>query len=111
MLAQFTVHPLDETHLSKDVAQMLEILDTEDVKYCLGPMSTTVEGPWEEVMSAIHACHSAMLKRHKRLITTITVDECRGSQHQLDEIVPIVEKQLGHRAKQDGKRVWCSDLQ
>jgi hypothetical protein len=29
----------------------------------------------------------------------------------LDEIVPIVEAQLGHKAKQDGKRKRVSDLQ
>jgi uncharacterized protein (TIGR00106 family) len=111
MLAQFTVHPLDETHLSKDVAQMLEILDKEDVKYCLGPMATAVEGNWEKVMSAIRSCHDAMRGRHARVITTITIDDRKGKAHHLDEIVPIVEKCLGHTAKQDGARKRVSDLQ
>lgn len=111
MLAQFTVHPLDETHLSKDVAQMLEILDKEDVKYCLGPMATAVEGSWEHVMSAIRSCHDAMKGKHARVITTITIDDRKGQAHHLDEIVPIVEKCLGHTAKQDGARKRVSDLQ
>jgi uncharacterized protein (TIGR00106 family) len=111
MIAQFTVHPMDETHLSKDVAQMLEILDKEDVKYCLGPMGTAVEGNWEHVMSAIRSCHDAMLKRHARIITTITVDERKDRPHRLDEIVPVVEELLGHKAKQNGQRVVCNDLQ
>ena len=111
MLAQFTVHPMDETHLSKDVAQMLEILDKEDVKYCLGPMATAVEGSWDHVMSAIRCCHDAMLKRHARVVTTITIDDRKDRSHHLDEIVPIVEKHLGHTAKQDGRRQRVSDLQ
>jgi uncharacterized protein (TIGR00106 family) len=111
MLAQFAVHPLDETHLSKDVAQMLEILDKEDVKYCLAPMATAVEGKWEHVMSAIRACHDAMRQKHERVITTITIDDRKGQSHHLDEIVPIVEKCLGHKAKQNGIRNPVSDLQ
>jgi uncharacterized protein (TIGR00106 family) len=102
---------MDETHLSKDVAQMLEILDKEDVKYCLGPMSTAVEGSWQHVMSAIRSCHDAMRERHSRVITTITIDDRKGEAHHLHEIVPIVEKRLGHRAKQTERRQPVSDLQ
>jgi uncharacterized protein (TIGR00106 family) len=111
MLAQFTVYPMDETHLSKDVAQMMEVLDKEDVKYCLSPMATAVEGSWQQVLSAIRKCHVAMRERHARVITTITIDDSREQAHHLDEIVPIVEAQLGHKAKQDGKRLVVSDLQ
>jgi uncharacterized protein (TIGR00106 family) len=102
---------MDETHLSKDVALMLEILDREDVKYCLGPMSTAVEGDWGHVMSAIRSCHDAMRSRHSRVITTITIDDRKGGAHHLDEIVPIVEKHLGHKAKQNERRHPVSDLQ
>ena len=111
MLAQFTVHPMDETHLSRDVAQMMEILDKEDVKYCLGPMATAVEGSWEHVMSAIRCCHDAMRERHARVITTITIDDRKGQAHHLDEIVPIVEKLLGHKATQSEQRQRVGDLQ
>jgi uncharacterized protein (TIGR00106 family) len=111
MLAQFTVHPMDETHLSKDVALMLEILDGEDVKYCLGPLATAVEGDWTHVMSAIRSCHDAMRNRHARVITTITIDDRKGQAHHLDEIVPIVERHLGHKAKQNERRRAVSDLQ
>jgi uncharacterized protein YqgV (UPF0045/DUF77 family) len=50
MLAEFTVHPMDETHLSMDVAQMMDILEEEGVEYCLSPLSTGVEGSWNEVI-------------------------------------------------------------
>ncbi len=111
MLAQFTVHPLDETHLSKDVAQMIEILDEESVDYSLGPLGTAVEGSWNEVMSAIHRCHEAMLKQHVRVITTITVDDRHEPRHHLHEIVPIVEKHLGHKAKPKVNLQCVRDLQ
>jgi uncharacterized protein YqgV (UPF0045/DUF77 family) len=50
MLAQFMVHPLNDTHLSNDVAQMMDILEEEGVKYRLSTLSTGVEGSWNEVM-------------------------------------------------------------
>jgi uncharacterized protein (TIGR00106 family) len=111
MLAEFTVHPMDETHLSKDVAQMMEVLEDEGVTYCLSPLGTGVEGSWNEVMSAIHRCHETMLKRHARVITTITVDDRREPRHHLDEIVPVIEHELGRRAKQIGKLSCVRDLQ
>lgn len=111
MLAQFTVHPMDETHLSKDVAQMTEILEKEGVQYCLGPMATVVEGTWEHVMSAIQCCHDAMRERHARVITTITIDDRKENPHHLEEIVPIVEEYLGHKSRQTGLRQRIIDLQ
>jgi len=111
MLAQFTVHPLGETHFSKDVAQMMKILDEAGVEYCLGPMSTGVEGNWKDVMSAIHRCHEAMLEQNPRVVTTITIDDRKEQPHHLDEVVSIVEKQLGHTARQIGLRRRVSDLQ
>jgi uncharacterized protein YqgV (UPF0045/DUF77 family) len=61
-------------------------------------------------MSAIRSCHDEMLKRHARVVTTITIDERNERAHHLDEIVPIIEGLLGHEAKQDSKRVVCGDL-
>jgi uncharacterized protein YqgV (UPF0045/DUF77 family) len=89
---------------------MLEILDKEDVKYCLGPMATAVGGNWEHVMSAIRSCHDAMRQTHARVITTITIDDREGAGHHLDEIVPFIEKRLGHKAKQGQRRQPVGDL-
>jgi uncharacterized protein (TIGR00106 family) len=102
---------MDETHLSKDVAQMMEILENEGVKYCLGPMGTGVEGTWNQVMSAIRDCHELMLKKHSRVITTITIDDRTEPQHHLDEIVPVVERRLGRKAKQTREPVRANDLE
>jgi len=111
MLVQFTVNPLGETHFSKDVAQMMKILEDADVEFCLGPMATAVEGDWKEVMPAIHRCHEAMLEQHPRVITTITIDDRKEQPHHLNEIVPIVEKYLGHKAGRAERRHLVVELQ
>jgi uncharacterized protein (TIGR00106 family) len=99
MLAEFTIYPTDKTHLSKDVARVIEILEDIGVDYRLGPMGTAVEGDWEQVMSAIRRCHEAMGAGHSRVITTITIDDRKDQPHHLDEMVSAVERHLGHRAK------------
>lgn len=75
MIAQFSIWPLDNPHLSKDVAAAAEILDQLEVSYEVNAMGTTVEGDWEEVMAAIHACHQALRSCHTRVLTSITIDD------------------------------------
>ena len=95
MLAEFSIYPTDDTHISKDVAEMVEILDEAGVLYRLGPMGTSVEGDWESIMSAIRRCHQAMFDKHDRLITTITIDERKDHPHHLDEMIASVREHLG----------------
>jgi Thiamine-binding protein len=57
MLAQFSIYPTDTTHMSRDIAQLLDILDKTGIEYRLGPMATSIEGDWEHVMDAIRQCH------------------------------------------------------
>jgi uncharacterized protein YqgV (UPF0045/DUF77 family) len=74
-------------------------------------MGTGLEGSWNQVLSAIRACHDSMLKKHSRVITTITIDDRTEPQHHLDEIVPVVERRLGRKAKQRREPVWIKDLE
>ena len=104
MLAQFTAYPTDGTHLSRDVALMVEILEQAGVEYRLGPMATAVEGTWDQVMPAIRRCHEVMREHHPRVITTITIDDRAEQPHHLDDMVSVVEKHLGHAAKQVGQK-------
>ena len=75
MLAQFSIWPLDQPHMSKDVADVTHVLEQSGVRYEVGPMATTVEGEWHDVMNAIHACHEALRAAHQRVLTTITIDD------------------------------------
>jgi len=51
MLIELSITPLGRgTHLSKDLANILKIIDESDVRYCLTPFGTCLEGGWDEVM-------------------------------------------------------------
>lgn len=99
MLAEFSIYPMDRGHMSKDVAKVVETLDSTGLNYRLGPMGTCVEGEWEQVMSAIRACHGAVSADHARVVTSIVIDEQKDRPHTLDAMVSSVEHQLGHAVR------------
>jgi len=75
MLAQFSIWPLDNPHMSKEVALAADVLEEMGCQYEVGPMGTTIQGDWSEVMNAIQACHEALRKTHQRVLTSITIDD------------------------------------
>ncbi len=96
MIAEFSVNPMNTEHMSKDVAQVIEVLQSTGLDYRLGPMSTCIEGKFEEVLAAIGRCHEAGAKQHDPAITTIVIDDRKHQPHHLSDMVTSVEQQLGH---------------
>lgn len=75
MLAQFSIWPLDDPHLADDMEEIAEVLDGLQVHYEIGPLATTIEGDWKAVLGAVQACHTAVRASHRRVLTTVTIDD------------------------------------
>jgi uncharacterized protein (TIGR00106 family) len=99
MLAEFRIYPLKTEHMSRDVAKVIQTLESSGLKYHLGPMSTAVEGNWGQVMEAIRRCHQVVALNHDRVVTTITIDDRKNQPHHLEEMISSVEQQLGRLAE------------
>ncbi|MCS6976248.1 MAG: MTH1187 family thiamine-binding protein [Gemmatales bacterium] len=99
MLAQFSIYPMQAEHLSKDIAKVIETLEASGLDYRLGPMSTAVEGEWDQVLTAIRRCHEAVAQNYDRVITTIVIDDRRHQPHHLAEMIASVEQRLGRQVK------------
>lgn len=99
MIAEFSVNPLQTEHMSRDVAKVIETLESMGVKYHLGPMSTAVEGTWDQVMEAIRRCHQLVVLNHPRVVTTIVVDDRKNQPHHLSEMISSVDQVLGHTSR------------
>ena len=99
MLAEFSIYPMRTEHMSRDVAKVIETVEGMGLKYHLGPMSTAVEGSWEQVIEAIHRCHQVVALNHDRVVTTIVIDDRKNQPHHLAEMISSVERQLGHLAQ------------
>lgn len=97
MLVEFSIYPLYAEHMSKDVAKVIETLERAGLPYHLGPMSTAVEGDWDQVMEAIRRCHQMIAMEHERVLTTITIDDRKNQPHHLADMISSVEQRLGHK--------------
>src|SRR5262245_7281062 len=83
MIAKFRISPATRTRMSKDMAQVIEVLETVGLSYELSPMGTTVRGSWEEIMEAIGICHRLLGRQYGRIVTTIEINDCADSEASL----------------------------
>jgi uncharacterized protein (TIGR00106 family) len=69
------------TGLSSYVAQCIQTLKQEDVKYELHPMGTIIEGDLDRVLAVIRKMHEVPFKQGvNRVITTIEIDDRRDKE-------------------------------
>ena len=96
MIVQFSIVPLGKTPgIGDDVAKVLKIVDNSGLSYRITPMSTIVEGSWDDVMALIKKCHSIVLKSGERVVTSITIDDRKRRKNMMEEKIRSVEKRLG----------------
>lgn len=95
MLVQFSIFPVGgKESLSDDVAKMLDMIDKSGLSYKFTPMSTIVEGSWDDVMALIKKCHAGMRQSNNRVYTSIVIDDREGAEQRITGKVEAVEKVL-----------------
>ena len=86
MLIELSINPLGRgPHLSKDLAEVLKIIDDSGIRYCLTPSGTCIEGDWDEVMALVKHCHERALALSSHVLTTIRVEDEEGATDKLNE--------------------------
>ena len=77
MLAELELIPLGRAGagVSPLLATVARLIDESGLDYRVGPMGTTVEGEWDQVMALAKRCHQALLQDADRVMTTIKVDD------------------------------------
>ncbi len=100
MIAEISIVPFGKSvSLSKSIAKILRLIDDSGLDYRLGPMGTCIEGDFDEVMALIVRCHKRMRKESIRVLTTIKIDDRKGSRRALEAKVQSVVKKSGRRLK------------
>ncbi|MFH1702394.1 MAG: MTH1187 family thiamine-binding protein [Nitrospirota bacterium] len=100
MLAEVSIIPIGiGSSIGDKLAEVLKIIDASGLPYKVNPMSTVIEGEWDEIMKLIKKCHETVMKTGERAITTITIDDRKGKPNRIEEKVKSIEKRLGKTLK------------
>jgi uncharacterized protein (TIGR00106 family) len=94
-LIHFSIFPTDkETSVSPYVARAVRIIRDSGLPYKVGPMSTAVEGEYEEVMAVVDKCFRELRKDSKRIYMTLQMDFREGAVNRIEGKVRSVEEKL-----------------
>ena len=98
VLLEFSLFPTDkEESKSAYVAKSIEIIKNSKIPYKMGPMGTTIEGEWDEVMAVVKSCFEEMSKNSNRIYAGIKIDYRRDKTGRLVSKIESVEKKLGQK--------------
>jgi uncharacterized protein (TIGR00106 family) len=96
MLVELSIVPLGpDTHLSTDLAPVIELIDDSGLPYVLTPCGTCIEGGWDEVMDLVRRCHERAVAISAHVFTTITIEDEDGGRDKLRRNVRAIEEKLG----------------
>jgi uncharacterized protein (TIGR00106 family) len=102
MLIELSITPLGRgTHLSKDLGDILKIIDDSDARYCLTPFGTCLEGEWDQVMAIAKRCHDQARSVSKHVLTTIRIEDEDGVNDKLIANVASVEHAAGRKLQRE----------
>ena len=105
VLAELTITSLGRgTHQSRDLADLLKIIDQSQLPYTLTPCGTCIEGDWDEVMAIVKQCHQQARSVSTHVMTTIRIEDEEGATNKLTENVAAVERAAGRPLKNTGSR-------
>jgi uncharacterized protein (TIGR00106 family) len=96
LLLEFSMYPTDKgASVSSYVARSLEIIDRSGLPYRLGPMGTTLEGEYDEVMAVVRACYERMSEDCDRIACQLKLDWRRGGSGRLEGKVDSLRRITG----------------
>jgi uncharacterized protein (TIGR00106 family) len=95
VLIHFSIFPTDKgTSVSPYVARSIRIIQESGLPYKLGPMSTAIEGEWEEVIAVVETCFRELKKDCSRIYMTLQMDYRAGAVNRIEGKIKSVEEKL-----------------
>lgn len=95
MIVAFSITPIGVgDSVSEQVAEAVRIVRDSGLPNETGPMFTTVEGEWDEVMPVIRRAMDAVLAQAPRVSVSMKIDEQPGAQDAMAHKVAAVEQRL-----------------
>lgn len=94
VIVELSIFPLgaDES-VSSDVAKAVQLIKDSGLAYKFGPMSTSIEGEWQQVMELVTRCHDLLRQEHSRVLVYLRADS-RDGENRMQAKVKAVEDKL-----------------
>ena len=94
-LIDLSIFPLDKgDSLSAHVARVLKIIKDSGLPHKMGPMGTSIEGEWDEVMGVVNKCFEELKKDCDRVYMALKMDYRKGPSGRIESKVKSVEEKL-----------------
>ena len=95
VLIDFSIFPLDKgASLSPYVARAVKIIKDSGLPHKFGPMGTSVEGEWDQVMGVLGECFEDLRKDCDRISMNIKFDYRKGPGGRIERKMTSVKKRL-----------------
>jgi uncharacterized protein (TIGR00106 family) len=95
LLIDFSMFPLDKGEsVSPYVSRLLRIIRDSGLPHKLGPMGTSIEGEWHQVMAVVTHCFEELSKDCDRVYFALKGDYRKKGADRITAKVEAVEKQL-----------------
>jgi uncharacterized protein (TIGR00106 family) len=95
VLIDFTIYPMDKgDSLSPYVARALTVIKSSGLDYKLGPMGTSIEGEWEQVMDVVNRCFEELKTDCDRVSMMLRVDYRKDTSGRIKSKVTSVENKM-----------------
>ena len=95
VIVDMSIFPLDKgVELSDSVARAVKVIRESGLPHVFGPMGTSIEGEWNQVMEVVDACMQEMKSDSDRVYMSLKVDYRKGRQDGLKQKVRSVEAKL-----------------
>ena len=95
VLIDFSIFPVDKGEsVSAYVARALKIIRESGLPHKLGPMGTSIEGEWGEVMGVVGHCLEDLRKDCDRVYVALKVDYRKGPSGRIEGKVRSVQEKM-----------------
>ncbi len=95
VLIDLSIFPLDKgDSLSSHVARALKIIKDSGLPYEIGPMGTSLEGEWDEVVGVVNNCFQELKKDCDRVYVALKMDYRKGPSGRIESKVRSVQEKL-----------------
>jgi len=95
VIVDLAMFPVDKGEsLSPYVSRAVKIIRESGLAHKFGPMGTSIEGSWPEVMDVVSRCFEELSRDCHRIYMTMKMDYKKDAQGRLTGKIQSVEKKL-----------------